>query len=61
MGKVERNGHPGYAVRGKPIIGQPKVRSKVDIARTEFLSDFTDPPFEGSAIDVDAEVTHSDV
>jgi len=58
--QVEGNGDPGDAVRGKPLLRQPTMRSETDAARRQFPVQPVDRLFEIRSLDGELQITESE-
>ena len=47
MGKIKRDGDAGYAVRGKPFLGQPAVRPEMQSPGFQFIIKLVDARLQG--------------
>lgn len=61
VGQVERNGNPRYSIRREPLVGEPEVRTKLDLSLSKLIVELMNSIFEHSPVNGDAQVTHSHV
>src|SRR3989304_3245917 len=59
MGQVKWNGDSRDAVWSEPVVGKPKVRSKMDAARPGLPAPLFDPLFKNRSPDAHAKIAHA--
>src|SRR5919197_5827090 len=61
MGKIERDGDAGHAIRREPFVREPVMGAEAQPARVELGVDLRDALLEIGAFDLHREIAHPDV
>ena len=61
MGEIERNRHPGHAVRAEPLVGQPVVRAEAQAPCLQLAEELGETILQPAAVDREVEIAQAKV
>src|SRR5687768_5010531 len=61
MGQIERNGDSGHAIRRKPFLRQPKMRSEAQSSFVQLSVQLRDTLFKGTSFELQMEIAEAEI